>query len=377
MLSRFVSRSPLTYRFSVIGALAFAAAAGFASAQQGPYALAPVEAAARSPRVKSLGPVTTVCWVEKAGEGSAIRNIVLKDGRIAKQGLASSIRTISDESMRTTADLDVTINPLDFQPAVVWLESGETGDSIRFGTRHGETETIFASESMLELPVIEFDSEGNAFAAWSEISGGQSRIYAASRTEANEWTARVLSDAARPYDVLPQMFSEGKGVDLYWYAIDENEVFARRASLAPGEMGGTMVTSLGRIPANRLPVLYRATEEGLLGAIWLEQNETGETYHDFDPRDSDGPRVLGKPESTIQYPAVSDDLYAAKAYIQVTGEGARMLVAESPFSASGIHRQMPRTTGDPAISVSDNWIHLVWVNEGLDAEGSLFYWRTR
>ena len=156
-----------------------------------PLALAPASAMARSPKVKSLDFTTAICWVESGEEGNRrIRNVVLKDGRVSSAQLLAKTRTISKDSIGGAADLDLSINPEDNQPGIVWIRSIDDGNSVIFGRRQGDPVEVFSSSNVLELPVIEYDGEGNPYVAWSEIAGGQSRVYAARLDDQGNWVRK-------------------------------------------------------------------------------------------------------------------------------------------------------------------------------------------
>ena len=348
---------------------------------QRPLSLAPSSASARVPRLESGGFQTTLSWLETGPEGETrVRNLLVNDGRLPHGNVEARIRNLSEKPVGQVSELDVALSPGTSNSASLWVRQQEDGSALTIRDRRQDSsETIFQSDGLLELPVLEYDSEGKLYAAWSEISGGQSRVYAATRSEDGDWISRDLSATTRPYDVLPQIFAAKQGAELYWFSIDEDKVLARMADLSASGFEGDTVRSLGSVPANRLPILYQTGIEGQLGAFWLEQRETGEAYMDLDPRATDTatPLPIGDLDASPEQPAVSDDPYACKVWIESTPEGGRQLVAESPFREDLIRVPATRTTREPVISVSDNYVHLAWLEENLEAGGSLFYLRTR
>lgn len=271
---------------------------------------------AHSPVVRSGAGSVAAAWIEGAeGQPEILRGAVVEES-----DAPPALLLLDDGSAGLPLQPDAAINPATGQPAWLWVRAGDTGHAIVFsdGT---QTATVVAGAEILELPVLEIDLSGNMYAVWTQVKGGESRLAVAVRPAgAPDWTPLALSTGERPYDVLPQVFTEESEAIVYWYSIG-NEVTSRAAVLDPGGLPPSEVPAPTLAPPNRIPTLYRVMPEQDLGAIWVEQFDLGELYFDLDPRTAgeNGIRVLADGEDTRLTPVVSRDAQGVKAWLEADG----------------------------------------------------------
>jgi len=353
-------------------------AGGVATAQDvAPIALAPASAAARAPRIKSVGGTTAVSWIETLpGGDDALKVSILFDALAPTVG-SPLMFTMDVAAASSLGESDVAVDPATQRPAVLWIGDSGSETQVRFASPGVTPEIVFRTQRFLEIPVLDYDAFGNAYAAWTEVDGGTSRLHAAVRPAGGAWSTMALSDASRPYDVLPQIFGNAFGAELYWFSMSDDEVLAHLVMLDTLGVSADRRGTLSDVPANRLPTIYRATEEQSLGFLWLEQGTDGETYFDLDPRYSPeaNPGVLGLSTSTVAEPAVSDDASAKKTWLETGADGEHRLVVRQGGGEEN-RLAISRTAREPVIAVSPKWTHIVWTEENLlDGVGSLYYLR--
>lgn len=343
-----------------------------------PLALAPVGVSVRGSHLLSDLFTTTAVWIEQASGGTQqLKILTVKDGVLPPARFLQPRTLGSAGAGAELSDPDLAINPITSQPGVVWVRADGTY-SLMFSEMSGATETITKTENLLEMPALAYDGSGRVFAAWSEVSGGRSRIVGAVRNGEDLWIPFALSHGERPYEVLPQVFPMAAGAEVYWFSINGNE-FSNHYAVAGGD--GTVAfasISLGTIPANRLPILYHVGQDRQLGAYWLEQWAGGEAYMNMDPRAESGtPVVIGDPANSPEQACVSDDGSGTAVWLESGEPGERRLLVSNP--ASGARSLVvSRQAGEPSVSTSVNWTHLLWTDpQSAHGNGVLWYMRFR
>ncbi len=319
------------------------------------YALASGEDYAHSPVVRSEAGRVTAAWIEGAeGQPEVLRGAVLQES-----DAPPALLLLDDGSAGLPLQPDAAINPATGQPAWLWVRAGDTEHAVLFSDG-AQTTTVVAGAEILELPVLEIDLSGNMYAVWTQVNGGESRLAAAVRPAGEpDWTPLALSTGERPYDVLPQVFTEESEAIVYWYSIG-NEVTSRAAVLDPGGLPPSEVPAPTLAPPNRIPTLYRITPEQELGAIWVEQFDLGELYFDLDPRTAGENciRVLADGEDTRLAPVVSRDAQGVKAWLEADGG----LVLETDPEAR-MRLSVEDTTSGIAVAGDEDAVYALLVDD--------------
>lgn len=334
-----------------------------------------------SPQAASAGPLTAVTWVERDGSGrDRVRASILHDGQALGGWETYLSGTVDAENGGNGAHPAVAVAPGGGEVLVTWVETGREENRLWASRNWADPELVYTSPGLLEFPGVAFDSEGEPYLTWSEVLGGRSFVHAAVTTEDEEWETFPLSVSERPYDVLPQIFGNEVGAEVYWFSIEANDFTSRVSFIGRTGVVETTTQEFVDIPANRLPILYRVTEEQLLGAYWLDQYEGGELYLDLDPRVVDGPQpaVLGNIEQNPEQATVSADNHASKAWVESPGaDGGKLLLVEIPWGGL-VELPVGGSVREPVIAVSGEWVHLAWIERaGEDATLRLHYARLR
>jgi hypothetical protein len=341
-----------------------------------PVNLASPGTTVRLPNIDSEGFATAMAWVETSLNGKEeIRTLLVKDSLIHPQILRSTIKSVPHTPAGSICDLTITMPSKGSAPSLLWVEDTEEESALYYWDRRDTPLEITRTDRIIEFPVMEIDSTGQVILTWSEVSGGQSRLVAAIRSEKKQWTEVKISRHERPYDVLPQLFPLSKGAELYWFSLEDGFVAAQTGTLSQELDFTASENSLGTLAADRLPMLYHVGQKNQLGAIWLEQNDDSEIYRILDPRaPGEDPINLGD-GTAIEAPSVSSDQFAAFVWFENNENGDKELVAIHPRTKA--RHLVTRSAQEPAISATSNFLHLLWTDESDQGEQTLFYWRIK
>ncbi len=322
-----------------------------------------------SPQAASAGPLTAVTWVERDNTGrERIRASVLHDSQTIEGRSIFLSGTVDQEQGGDGAHPAVAVAPGGGEVLVTWVETAGEENRLWVSRNGASGELVYTSPGLLELPGAAFDGEGTPYITWTEILGARSFVHIAVPDEDELWNASPLSVTERPYDVLPQIFGNEVGAEVYWFSIEGSDFVSRLAFAGQTGVIETTTRELADIPANRLPTLYRVTDRQLLGAYWLEQYEGGELYLDLDPRTVEGsePAVLGNLDHNPEQANVSPDNFASKIWVEdAPGEDGKNILVEIPWGAL-IEFPAGESVREPVVSVSGGWVHIAWIERDGD-----------
>ncbi|CAN5273885.1 hypothetical protein BH09SUM1_BH09SUM1_05460 [soil metagenome] len=342
-----------------------------------PIALSRPGGAASNPQVTSRKSSTVIVWVENREGRGAIRSLLLGDMRLQPEPYLKAIADV-DAGTADCSSPVVVIDPVSGRPAFAWVESAKGENAIQFREDGSAPVTIWHSGNLLEFPSLEFDAQGSPYIAWSELIGGRSEAYAALRDANGGWATHNLSVALRPYDILPRVFGNAQGADLYWYSINGSDAQLNHSIIAGSGFSAGAPAGLDGIPAFRLPHLYRTGDDAKVGALWLEPTDAGEVYLDLDPRnvESATPQVVGRIGDVPALASVSNDATATKVWVERDGSASSTIVAQKPSSDHALREQVAGAVADPVIAVSDGWMHICWtVEDSQSGDKTLWYMR--
>lgn len=324
-----------------------------------------------SPQAASAGSTAAFTWVQRASNGrDRVWGAILHDTESLVPPESVSPRPIDTATHGSGAYPAVSVSPVGGQALFAWVENGPE-ESFLWISRNGEeVERVYRSGGTLELPALGHDGEGTPYLSWSEVIGGRSSVHAAAPGADGEWNVFQLSVSERPYDVLPRIFGNEVGAEVYWFSIEGQDFVSRVAFIGRTGVIESATQELMDIPANRLPILYRVTEEQLLGAYWLEHYEGGELYLDLDPRfvEGSGPVPIGDLAANPEQPTVSSDLHGTKAWVETaSGEEVKSLLVEVPWGPI-VEFPVDASVREPVVTVSDTWVHLAWVERSPEGD---------
>lgn len=337
-----------------------------------PLTLALSEDSLHSLVMRSSGPTTAMAWVESSYDGpDALHFLEIGDGPLAEIPEPGSL-DLPAGSFVLNPDLDV--HPATGAPAFTWVGEEADGSRVYFAMPGEPAQVVYSSGGSVEFPVIKFDGEGAAHLAWFENVGIHSRVFLARGEADGEWTILPVSEQERPHDLLPQLFRQDVGVELYWFSVMGGETVTRRGVFT-GAMLERSASPFEQVPPNRWPMLYRPGTAETLGAMWLEQTGEGEVYFDLDPRiDPPGsPNALGTGAVKVSQVSVSEDPWAAKSWIESTADATASLYAVRPGRDVEVRLEPSAPVVESTVSASQGWLNLLWVED--DRESGLLLLR--
>ncbi len=370
--------------FSLSKTLLFITAAGFMcglSSRANAENLAEKKAFISSPQLSAAGSTACVSWIETSeGSGDVLKYTVVSDETPLDQLSSNTHTAYVSPPSATIHEATSTVIPGTSSPVVAWISSDQENSSYRLmvQTPGSPNVLIHESESLIELPGIDISTSGTAYLVWTEVKGGTSRTWVADR-DLNDpeaiWEKGALTATERPYDILPQVFAAESHADIYWYSISDSDVIVYRAVLED-EVKTIDTLDFGDMPTNRLPMLYPVGSEGMLGAVWIEVTEEGESYISFDPRqDLDGQiSQLGSGEATVRQPYVSGDGYGLKCWLEEVNEGTTLSADSINGDTFGVTVSSESTS--PQVAGTQSFTHLIWIEEDSEfATATLKYQR--
>ncbi|MDX6512155.1 MAG: hypothetical protein QOE36_1659 [Gaiellaceae bacterium] len=152
-----------------------------------------------------------VCWVEYSDTGTALRTAY----RPAAAGAWQAPVEVPAGLVQTAA-LAVGVNG---EAVLAWSKFDSTGDGTRYvvqaalgsgGTWSAHAELV-SSPGFVTGPAVTVDARGEATVAWSELDGGNTVIWAASRPPAGTWQPRTRLSFADGNASFPDLGSDAKG----------------------------------------------------------------------------------------------------------------------------------------------------------------------
>lgn len=290
--------------------------------------------------------------------------VKLKDGRLVPEQLSFSTRVFDDSERGDNILPSVAVNPVNGRFAVLWVNRDGPISRVMFRAAGEDSIELRETEALVESPQLETGQDGYSYAIWNEVSGDQSRVYAASDL-LGPWKDRDMSRRERPYSVSPQILMNADGSpDVYYFGLEganfQTEFFRFYGS------SSLPIGSALEIPADRFPYLYR-TSENNLGALWLEPEPEGGRYYDLlvSPRGELQLQPFGQPNTTISEIAIAPEHGPARVWFEGDGGGGERQMAILLEDGEELRLPMEQVASDPAISVSDNWHHIIWVQEDI------------